>query len=86
MLSQEYGLKVAQYKPDVGKNSRRTHPYLKPRQLELVELAETQQAFILTRTSALRVSPWALVFPQELTNEELLPLVVAELQSRGMLA
>ncbi len=83
-LSQEYALKVAQYKPDVGKNSKPTSS-LKPQQLRLVELAEAQQAYILTRTGAIQGSPWALVFPQELPNEELLPLVVAELHRRGLL-
>jgi hypothetical protein len=84
-LSLEYGLKIAQFKPRRGKKNVSQWPGLKPQQAELALLAEQYQVYILTRTQALAVSPWALVFPQELPNKELLPIVVTELQQRGLL-
>lgn len=84
-LSVDYGLTIARFKPKVGKQRQSPIAGLKPQQAELVLQAEQYQAFILTRTQALASSPWGIVFPQELPNEELLEVVVAELQRRGLL-
>lgn len=84
-LSLDYGLTIARFKPKVGKKRQSAIAGLKPQQAELVLQAEQSQAFILTRTQALAISPWAIVFPQEVPNEKLLELVVAELQRRELL-
>ncbi|NLW18001.1 MAG: hypothetical protein GX033_10275 [Firmicutes bacterium] len=84
-LSLNYGLKIAKFKPKVGKQHLSPIPGLKPQQAELVQQAEKFEAHILTRTQALAASPWSIVFPQELPNEELLEVVVAELDKRGLL-
>jgi hypothetical protein len=84
-LAREQGLAVAEFKPRVGKHRNSSRPGLKPQQVELLELAEQYQAFVLTRTKALGVSPWALVFPQEVPNEELMRQVLAELRARQLL-
>ncbi|HBK85757.1 MAG TPA: hypothetical protein DDZ53_06990 [Firmicutes bacterium] len=84
-LCLEYGLKIAKFKPKVGKKTESAFPGMKPQQAELALQAEQYQAFILTRTQALAASPWGLVFPQELPNEVLLDLVLAELKRRRIL-
>lgn len=84
-LSLDYGLKIAKFKPKVGKKRESPLPGLKPQQAELIQQAEQYEAYIFTRTQALAASPWSIVFPQELPNEELLELVVAELRERGLL-
>lgn len=84
-LCLEHGLKVAEFKPRVGKHSQSSRPGLKPQQVELLQLAEQHQAYVLTRTRALGVSRWALVFPSEIPNQELLQQVLAELRARHLL-
>lgn len=84
-LSLECGLLIADFRPRVGKHRHSPRPGLKPQQVELLEQAEAHQAFVLTRTKALAVSPWAIVFPQELPNDELWPHVLAELGARLLL-
>lgn len=81
----DYGLKIAKFKPKVGKKRESPLPGLKPQQAELVQQAEEYGAYILTRTQAFAATPWGIVFPQELPNEELLLVVVGELSRRGLL-
>lgn len=86
-LSLDWGLKIARFQPRVGKHSGgHVSKGLRPQQAELVRLAEQYQAYILTRTQALAVSPLALVFASEIPNEQLLEQVVLELKRRQLLA
>lgn len=84
-LSLDYGLKIARFKPKVGKKSDSTRRGLKPQQAELADLAEKYQAFILSRTQALAASSWGIVFPQELPNELLLEVVLETLRQKKLL-
>jgi len=84
-LSLECGLPIANFHPRVGKHRLSPRPGLKPQQVELLEQAEAHQAFVLTRTKALTASPWAIIFPQELPNDELWQHVMAELGARQLL-